>query len=100
MEIALNQANDASLLRLEGVMDISVAAELKAALLEAMAAGKAIRIAAGAVTELDVSAYQLLWAAEREAKRSGLQFAFTGRLSAEIEGLLANEGLEPLAAGQ
>jgi anti-anti-sigma factor len=97
MGIALDRANDVSLLRLEGVVDISAAAELKAALLEAIAAGKSIRVSADDVSELDVCAYQLLWAAEREAKRSGLQFAFTGELSDTIESSLASAGLELLA---
>ena len=97
MGIALDQANDASLLRLEGVVDISAAAELKAALLEAIAAAKTIRVSAEEVSELDVCAYQLLWAAEREANRSGLQFAFTGKLSETIESSLASAGLERLA---
>ncbi|MGA3130550.1 MAG: STAS domain-containing protein [Terracidiphilus sp.] len=97
MGIALDQANDACLLRLEGVVDISSAAELKAALLEAIAEGKAIRVSAEDVSDLDVCAYQLLWAAEREANRSGLQFAFTGKLSETIESSLASAGLERLA---
>jgi anti-anti-sigma factor len=98
MSIVLNQANGASILRLEGAIDIAAAAELKATLLEAIAAGKAIRVSAEAVTDLDVCGYQLLWAAEREAKRNALQFVFTEKLPEEIEGCLTKAGLERLTA--
>ena len=98
MGIALNRTSDTTRLRLEGVVDIAVAAELKAALLEAIAAGKAIRVSVKAVSELDVCAYQLLWAAEHAAKQSGLQFAFAGKLPETIERSLASAGLERLAA--
>jgi len=97
MGIVLDHANDTSLLQLEGVIDIAAAEDLKAALFEAIKAAKAIHISAEAVSELDVCAYQLLWAAEREARRSGCEFAFTGRLPEAVERALASAGLEPIA---
>jgi anti-anti-sigma factor len=97
MGIALNQTSDACLLRLDGVIDISVAAELKAALLEAVASGKNLRVSAEAVTELDVSAYQLLWAAGRERKRSGAEVALTGEMPEPLRKSIEEMGLEACA---
>lgn len=97
MGIALNQTSDASLLRLDDVIDISVAAELKAALVEAVASGKNLRVSAEAVTELDVSAYQLLWAAGRERKRSGAELALTGKMPEPVKKSLEEMGLDPCA---
>jgi anti-anti-sigma factor len=97
MGIALNQTSDASVVRLDGVIDISVAAELKAALLEAVASGKAVRISAEAVTELDVSAYQLLWAAGREGKRSGVELALAGEMPEPVKKSIEEMGLQACA---
>jgi anti-anti-sigma factor len=97
MEIRLNESEDASRLELDGVMDISSAAELKAALVQAIAARKGIRVSAEAVTGMDVTAYQLLWAARREAMRSGLQFALTGPIAEAVRGTMAEMGLDPCA---
>jgi len=97
MGIALNQTSDASLLRLDGVIDISVAAELKAALVEAVASGKAVRVSAEAVTELDVSAYQLLWAVGRERKRAGADIVLTGEIPEPVRKSIEEMGLEACA---
>jgi len=97
MGIALNQTNDASFLRLDGVIDISVAADLKAALLESIAAQKAIRISAEAVSEFDVTAFQLLWAAGRRAKQLGMKFMLEGQMPSPVEGALSEMGFEARA---
>lgn len=89
MAIALTQSDDASLLRLEGEIDISSAAELKAALLEAIAAGKAIRILVDEIAELDVTAFQLLWAAGRQAQKAGTGFTVAGQIREPVRESLA-----------
>jgi ABC-type transporter Mla MlaB component len=94
MGIALTEKKNASVLRLDGAIDISVAAELKTALLAALAAGKAIRILPQAVSELDVTAFQLLWAAEREAKKQALKFAYTAEMPSPVAGALSELGLK------
>jgi len=98
MGITLGGSEDASLLRLEGVMDISVAAQLKAALVDALRAGKDVHVSAEGMKELDVTAFQLLWAAEREAKRSGVEFKLTGELPEHIQSFLTSDGLMGLFA--
>ena len=97
MGIALEHATQAGSLRLEGVVDISNAAELKTALLKAIASGTTVCVSVQAVSELDVTAYQLLWAAEREAHRQGLKFILTEQLPLPIKGALSELGFESSA---
>jgi anti-anti-sigma regulatory factor len=94
MGIALSQSDEASVLRLDGSVDIASAAELKTALLEAIAAGKPVRVAVEEVTELDVAAFQLLWAAGRQAEREGIGFGVTGPLAAPVRAALSAIGLD------
>jgi anti-anti-sigma regulatory factor len=96
MGISLNQLDDSSLIRLDGVIDIASAVELKAALLEAFEAGKDVRISLEATTDLDVTAFQLLWAAEREAKRLGVGLTLTGQPPEPVLSPLASVGLDGL----
>jgi len=63
-----------NLLALEGTIDIGCAAELKAVLLRALGSGGEIRVMLGEVAYMDVTAAQLLWAAELQARRSGVVF--------------------------
>jgi anti-anti-sigma regulatory factor len=92
--VTWSQADDTSLVRLEGVIDISMAAELKDALSRAVAACRPIRIVADGVTGLDVTAFQLLRAARRDAGQKGIGFSFAGRLSESMLGFLESAGLE------
>jgi len=82
---------------LEGAVDISVAAELKQSLLEALGAGKDLHISLAAVTELDVTAVQLLWAAAREAKAQGVAFVLDEPASPALARTLADSGFAELA---
>lgn len=96
MSIAFSQTDDASLIRLEGAVDIGSAAELKAALLDARKAGKGIVVTLVGVSDLDVTGFQLLWAARREAKEAGMRFELAGQLPEPIQGLLAAAGLDAM----
>jgi anti-anti-sigma regulatory factor len=95
--IKLSRTDGSSLVRLEGAIDIAAAAELKAALLEAMEAGDSIRISADAVSELDVTAFQLLRAAGREAKRSGVGFVLARQAPEPVRAALSEMGLDACA---
>ena len=53
--------------------------ELKKVMLQALASGKEMLVDLRRATELDVTAIQLLWAAEREARKSGRKFFLPGR---------------------
>jgi anti-anti-sigma factor len=95
--ISLEQSEESSTIRLEGAIDIALAGELKALLLEALHSGREVRLPLGGVTDLDVTAMQLLWAARREAKASGVGFAFEGQAQERVSAALAEAGLEKFA---
>ena len=97
MGIALEQSENSSVLRLDGVIDISCAAELKTLLLKALASGPEVRIALDGVTELDVTVVQLLWAAEREAARAAVAFALSGQVQDPVLSGLRLTGFEEFA---
>lgn len=91
--IALSQNEDIAIIRLHGGVDIAMAAELKAALLKAAGSGCGICIQLTDAAALDVTAFQLLWAANQEAKRAGVSFKISGHLSESIGKAFAELGL-------
>jgi anti-anti-sigma factor len=94
VSITLEQDESLSVIRLEGAIDISSAAELKQLLIEALGTGKEARVQLEAATDLDVTAVELLWAAEREAKRTGAGFSLAGPMPAAVTAALADAGLD------
>jgi anti-anti-sigma factor len=101
MSVALTHGENSSLVHLEGAIDISDAADLKVALLEALERGKAIEVALSSVAGLDVTAVQLLWAAQREAQRAAVALNFAGQVPEAVSAALADAGLkEHLAFSQ
>ena len=94
MAVTLEQSEALNEIRLEGVIDISCAAELKALLLQALESGKTVRVSVEEAVDLDVTAFQLLWAAEREARGLGVEFAFAGRVAEHFSAELAHAGFE------
>jgi ABC-type transporter Mla MlaB component len=62
-------------LRLEGDIEVTGSAELKGMLMEAISSRKGVQVDLARVTDLDVTAVQLLWAAAREAEKAGMSFA-------------------------
>lgn len=74
MSVTLALQESHSLIRLEGEYTLVSAAELKEALLEALAIGKDLHLNLEALENLDISAMQLLWAARKEAQRPGVKF--------------------------
>ncbi len=92
--VTLDQNENFCLLHLEGGIDISSATELKTLLLQGLASGRELRVDLERATDLDVTAMQLLWAAEREARRSGMGMALTGRVPKEIASAAGDAGFE------
>jgi len=70
---------------------------LKGVLLQAIETGDAIRVSAEAVSELDVTAFQLLWAARRETKRTGLHLTLAGEMPKPVQVALSEMGLDARA---
>jgi anti-anti-sigma regulatory factor len=96
VSIALSQTEDASLIRLEGAIDIGSAAELKAVLLDAVRAGKRIGVSLAQAGDIDVTAVQLLWAAKREAEQNSVAFELEGQPAGHAQSLLSDAGLDML----
>ncbi|MGA3023498.1 MAG: STAS domain-containing protein [Bryobacteraceae bacterium] len=71
MPIALQRHESHWLIGLEGRIAIESAAELKQLLLEWLAAGKDLELDLQGAEEIDITIMQLLWAAGREAARTG-----------------------------
>jgi anti-anti-sigma regulatory factor len=94
MPVTLKLDKDESALCLDGQIDIASAAELKKALLDALSAGKKLSISLEGVTDLDVTAVQLLWAARREAQSKRIGFVFDRREPREVALALADVGLD------
>ena len=96
MGVTMSQTEETTAIRLDGAIDIAVAAELKASLLEALKLGRQICISTEAATDLDVAAFQLLWAAGREARRAGLKFTVMEKWSEPVRSSLECMGLAGL----
>jgi anti-anti-sigma regulatory factor len=92
--ITLQQHKKLNVLRLKGVIDISSATELKEHLLTAQGLGKEVRVSIKDATDLDVTAVQLLWAAERKAKGAGVGFYLAGPAPKEMVAALSEAGLQ------
>jgi hypothetical protein len=81
--VKFDRSEGPGVIRLEGEIGIADAAQLKEVLLEALRPGAGARIALEMASGLDVTAVQLLWAAERAAQASGTLLAFEGNGSGE-----------------
>jgi anti-anti-sigma regulatory factor len=94
-QIATPDALEQPPIRPVGVLDISRAAALKEQLLKALASGSGISFSLEEVTELDITALQLLWAAQRAAEG---RLRVLGELPAEVVRALAETGVESVLA--
>jgi anti-anti-sigma regulatory factor len=94
MPLVLRQTETASEIQLQGAADISLAAELKDILLQALSTNKQVRISLADTTALDATAAQLLWAAERGARTSGVAFALDGPVPETVSQALKNAGFD------
>jgi anti-anti-sigma factor len=86
-------------LKLEGEIDVSCSAELKRGLIEAISSGKEVQLDLAQASDLDVTAIQLLWAARREAEKTGVSFVVAGDVPENIGRAVCEAGFEnsPLA---
>jgi anti-anti-sigma factor len=101
LPVSFEQDGALSLIRLQGAIDIGCAQELKELLLQVLKAGSEVRVMLTDVTDLDVTAVELLWAARREAKASSVGFAFEGQAPEPVSAVLAEAGFETfLATGE
>jgi anti-anti-sigma factor len=96
--IALEQSEESSVIHLEGAIDIAVVAEFKKVLLQAFTSGTEVRVVLDCVSDLDVAAMQLLWAARREARALGVEFALVGPAPNSVTCALLHAGFEDFPA--
>ena len=94
MPITLDQNEMQCLIHLEGEINIASAEEFKQLLVQALARGKDLRMNLERADELDVTAMQLLWSAEREAKKLGVAFTVSGRVPEAIRAAAVEAGFE------
>ena len=93
MPATVEERENASLVRLEGAIDIASAAEMKSILLNALASSKEIVLTLEGATELDITVLQLLYAAERDAAKTGIHFVLEGSIPDEISAAMTEAGL-------
>jgi anti-anti-sigma regulatory factor len=91
--VTLEKSETLNLLRLEGAIDIASAVELKDLLLKALEPPSEVRVSLEGATDLDVTAVQLLWAAERKAKGAGVAFSYVGAMQEAVFTSLGEAGL-------
>lgn len=98
MAIRLDRGTDLSVVQLEGEIDIRCAAELKQVLLDAMSCGTGVQVDLAKVAGVDITAIQLLWAAQREAGKRGLTFTVAGLVPGSIGEAVRDAGFERFLA--
>lgn len=96
MGVAVEQGDLKNLIRLDGSVDISCAAELKTALVEALGCDKDVNVSLEAASYLDVTAVQLLSAADREARNRGVRVILSGPCPEGLRQSLAQAGMADL----
>ncbi len=94
MPVALEQHEGLCIFHFEGEINIISAAQFKVDLGKALASRAELRLDLERATELDVTALQLLWAAEREACGIGRAFTVSGAIPDGILRAVIEAGLE------
>jgi anti-anti-sigma regulatory factor len=97
MSIELQQSEDRSVVRLAEPITVGCASELHKLLVETVSSNRSVAIDLEGVTELDVSAIQLLYAAGQAAERAGISFSLQGILPEVVKSAFLDAGLHPFA---
>lgn len=92
MSVSFDAGTTPPTVRLEGVVDIGSAGELKERLLEALVTGAATEVALEGMTGLDVTTLQLLSAAETAARIRGIEWKRRGDLPASLRAVSEEAG--------
>jgi len=92
MPITVEEVDNSSMIRLEGDVNIASAAEVKGILINALASKKEIRLGLDGVTALDITALQLLFAAELNAAKSKIPFTLDGSVPSEVSAAMTDAG--------
>jgi hypothetical protein len=93
LPVTLDQDGAVSRVRLDGEV------ELKRLFVDALASGRELRVRLEGATALDIAIFQLLWVAQREAARAGMEFSVEGQVPEEIVRAMAEAGLDAFSGG-
>jgi len=94
LAIALDTHDAQCTLKLDGEIDINVSSELKRTLLEMIASGKTIQLDLAGVSDLDISAIQLLWAAFHDTAKKGVRLRVNGPVPKNLSRTLRDAGFD------
>jgi len=75
LPVTVDRSETPWIIRLDGEVTLASAPELKKSLMEWLASGNDLQLDLERVADIDVTLLQLLWAAGREALRSGATIA-------------------------
>jgi anti-anti-sigma regulatory factor len=100
MPVILEERDALSVICLDGVIDISDAEELKRLLLQALKLKDGVRVSLQGAADLDITAMQLLWAAERETVKLGAPFTLAGVVPKEISAAISSAGFDNFPTNQ
>ena len=92
MGVTLKTTDGTGSICLEGAIDIGCAAELKDLLVEGLRGAGGLRVSMSGVRTMDATAVQLLWAAEREARGAGMEWAIEGQLPEPVRAEFVQAG--------
>jgi anti-anti-sigma regulatory factor len=93
MPASVEERENSSFVRLEGAIDIAFAEEMKSILLNALASNQKISLTLECATELDITALQMLYAAERDSATKGIPFTLEGSVPDDISTAMTEAGL-------
>ena len=100
MPVTLENGETLNVITLEDAVNIADAGNLKSLLIRALASRIETHIVLEHATDLDVTAVQLLWATQHEARRCGIGFTFEGTVPKEISAALADAGFEKFSVSE
>jgi anti-anti-sigma regulatory factor len=86
MPVTLQRQESSWLIRLEGRITVTCAAELKELLLEWLSSGKDLELDLERAEEIDITVMQLLWAAARDSARMGGKIVARASRAAALAG--------------
>jgi ABC-type transporter Mla MlaB component len=95
MGVTLEQSETLNLLRLEGAVGIGDAAEFKGLLENALGTGCPVNVSLAGASNLDVTAVQLLWAAQHKAQGAGVGFSLLDSMPESVLTAFSEAGLQP-----
>jgi len=99
MPISIQQIDEMYRIQLDGAIAIPSAAKLKLFILNGLSSEQKLCFDLQNATELDITALQLLWAAERESGIAGLPATISGQVPDSILAAAVNAGFQAFPMG-